>query len=200
MTPPDRQAAQPLVRPALVSVVAFTVLTLAYTAVVTGAAQVLFPWRADGSLVTVRDTVRGSALIAQPFTSPRYFWPRPSATSPGYNGAASGASNVGPTNPALTRAVEARVKALRDADPGNTAPVPVDLVTASASGQDPDISPEAAEYQAARVARARGASAEQVRALVAAHTEGSTLRVLGEPRVNVLRLNLALDSAFGGSK
>ncbi len=187
-----------LVRPAIVSIVAFTLLTLAYTAVVTGLAQVLFPWRANGSLVTVRDTVRGSELIAQPFTLPRYFWPRPSATGPAYNGANSSGSNLGPTNPALTRAVEERVSALRAADPGNTAPVPVDLVTASGSGEDPHISPEAAEYQAARVARARGISPAQVRTLVAAHTEGSTLRVLGEPRVNVLLLNLALDSAFGG--
>jgi len=193
-----RPSAHPLVRPAIVSIIGFSVLTLIYTVIVTGLAQVLFPWRANGSLVTVRDTVRGSELIAQPFTTPGYFWPRPSATSPAYNGASSSGSNLGPTNPALAKAVEANVKALHDADPGDTAAIPVDLVTASASGQDPHISPEAAEYQVARVARARRVSAASVRAIVAAHTEGSTLMVLGEPRVNVLLLNLALDSAFGG--
>ncbi len=187
-----------LVRPAVVSIIAFAVLTLAYTATVTGLAQVLFPWRANGSLITVRDTVRGSELIAQPFTAPRYFWPRPSATTPAYNGAGSSGSNLGPTNPALAKAVEANVKALHDADPGNTMPIPVDLVTASGSGQDPHISPEAADYQAARVARSRGVAAGLVRALIAAHTQRSTFGVLGEPRANVLLLNLALDSAFGG--
>ncbi len=189
-----------LVRPAALSIIAFTVLTLAYTGVVTVLAQILFPWRANGSLITVQGIVRGSELIAQPFTSPRYFWPRPSATSPAYNGANSSGSNLGPTNPDLARAVRDRVAALRAADPGNTAAIPVDLVTASGSGQDPHLSPEAAEYQVARVARARGLDPARVRLLVAAHTEPSTLRVLGEPRVNVLLLNLALDSAFGGTR
>jgi len=200
MTATAPASTHPLVRPAIVSIFAFAVLTLAYTAAVTGLAQVLFPWRANGSLVTVRGTVRGSELVAQPFTTAPYFWPRPSATSPAYNGANSSGSNLGPTNPALTKAVQANVDALRAADPGNTAPIPVDLVTASGSGLDPDISPAAAEYQVARVARARGVSADRVRTVVAAHTAGSTFAVLGEPRVNVLRLNLALDSAFGASR
>ena len=200
MSTPVHSATQAIVRPAIASIIGFTLLTLADTAVVTGLAQVLFPWRANGSLVTVRDTVRGSELIAQPFTGAGYFWPRPSATSPAYNGAGSSGSNLGPTNPALARAVEGRVAALRAADPGNTAPIPVDLVTASGSGQDPHISPAAAAYQVARVARARGVAVAQVRALVVQHTEASTLRVLGEPRVNVLLLNLALDSAFGGRR
>ncbi len=183
-----------LLRPAALAILAFTALTLAYTLAVTGLAQVAFPWRADGSLIVVRDTVRGSELIAQPFTSPGYFWPRPSATTPSYNGAGSSGSNLGPTSPALTRAVADRVTALRQADPGNAAPISVDLVTASGSGQDPHISPAAAEYQVARVARARGIDAARVRTLVAARTERSTFGVLGEPRVNVLLLNLALDS------
>ena len=190
----------PVLRPAVLSILGFTALTLVYTLVVTGLAQVAFPWRANGSLIAVRDTVRGSELVSQEFTKPAYFWPRPSATSPAYNGASSSGSSLGPTNPALTKAVEERVAALRAADPGNTAPVPVDLVTASGSGQDPHISPAAAEYQVARVSRARGVDATRVRALVASHTEASTFGVLGEPRVNVLRLNLALDSAFGATR
>jgi len=189
-----------VLRPAVLSILGFTALTLVYTLVVTGLAQVALPWRANGSLLVVRDTVRGSELVAQGFTRPGYFWPRPSATSPAYNGASSSGSSLGPTNPALAKAVEDRVAALHAADPGNTAPIPVDLVTASGSGQDPHISPAAAEYQAARVARARGVDAGRVRALIAAHTLGSTFGVLGEPRVNVLELNLALDSAFGGNR
>jgi K+-transporting ATPase ATPase C chain len=164
---------------------------------------VLFPNAANGSLID-RDgkpakggagTV-GSDLVGQPFGDPKRFWGRPSATSPyHYNASASSGSNQGPLNPALTDAVKDRVKALREADSGNTAPVPVDLVTASASGLDPHISPAAAEYQVARVAKARGLDPQKVRDLVAQSTEGRQLGFLGEPRVNVLRLNLALDAA-----
>ena len=139
------------------------------------------------------DTIRGSTLIGQPFSGAGYFWSRPSATGPAYNAAGSSGSNLGPSNPALAQAVTDRVAALRTADPSNTAPVPVDLVTASGSGLDPHISPAAAAYQVARVARARGIPEAQVQQLVAAHTEGRTFGVLGEPRVNVLTLNLALD-------
>lgn len=175
---------------------------LAYPLVVTGIAQVAFPGRANGSLIesggrAVRDGARavGSELIGQPFADARHFWSRPSATSPyPYNASASGGSNLGPLNPALTDAVSARIKALRDADPGNTAAVPADLVTASASGLDPHISPAAAEYQLGRVARARGLDAQAVRAMVAQATEGRQFGFLGEARVNVLRLNLALDA------
>ena len=189
-------------RAAAVLLLLLTVITgLAYPLVVTGVAQVVFPAKANGSLIEsdgkpVRDGARavGSELIGQPFADAKHFWSRPSATSPyPYNASSSSGSNQGPLNPALTDAVSARVKVLRDADPGNTAPVPVDLVTASASGLDPHISPAAAEYQVTRVARARGLSPEKVRALVAQATEDRQLGFLGEPRVNVLRLNLALD-------
>lgn len=184
-----------LLRPALSLFVLLTLVTgLVYPLAVTGAAQVLFPHQANGSLVTVNGQVVGSELIGQPFSQPGHFWSRPSATGPdAYNAAASGGSNLGPLNPALADAVKARIEALRAADPGNTAPVPVDLVTASASGLDPHISRAAADYQAARVARARGLPLAQVQALVVTHTEGQVLGFLGEPRVNVLRLNLALD-------
>jgi K+-transporting ATPase ATPase C chain len=185
-----------LVRPAASLLVAFTLLTGAlYPALVTGLAQVLFPGQASGSLIRRDGRAIGSALIGQSFDTPRYFWSRPSATSPvPYNAAASTGSNLGPTNPALLEAVRRRVEQLRLADPGNLAPVPVDLVTASGSGLDPDISPAAAAYQVARVARARGLDSARIAALVTTHTIRRTFGVLGEPRVNVLRLNLALDS------
>lgn len=183
------------IRPALTLLGAFTLLTgVAYPAVVTGAAGVLFPRQAQGSLLRDGETVRGSTLIGQPFSGAGYFWGRPSATSPANNAAASSGSNLGPTNPALEQAVRDRVAALRAADPGNTAAVPVDLVTASGSGLDPHISPAAAAYQVERVAHARGVEEARVQEIVAAHTEGRTFGVLGEPRVNVLALNLALDS------
>jgi K+-transporting ATPase ATPase C chain len=167
---------------------------VAYPLVVTGVAQVVFPHQANGSLIVRAGRTMGSALIGQPFDDPKYFWGRPSGTSPfGYNAASSSGSNLGPTNPAQIAAVQGRVEALHAADPGNTAPVPVDLVTASGSGLDPHISPAAALYQAPRVARVRGLSPETVRRLVERHTEGRWLGLLGEPRVNVLALNLALD-------
>jgi K+-transporting ATPase ATPase C chain len=167
---------------------------VAYPLFVTGLAKTAFPEQASGSLVVKDQKVVGSKLIGQSFEDPRHFWGRPSATSPtGYNAAASTGSNLGPTNEALTKAAKARVDALRAADPQNTAPVPVDLATASGSGLDPHISPAAAEFQVRRVAHARGMSEESIRALVAEHTEGRDLGVLGEPRVNVLLLNLALD-------
>lgn len=178
----------------------FLMLTLvtgvAYPLFVTGVSALLMPGKASGSIVTRDGKAVGSALIGQPFSDPKYFWGRPSATGPQpYNGAASTGSNLAPANPALVEAIQSRVQALREADPGNTAPVPVDLVTASGSGLDPHISPAAALYQVARVARLRGVAQEQLRGLVAAHTEGRTFGILGEPRVNVLALNLALESA-----
>jgi K+-transporting ATPase ATPase C chain len=168
---------------------------VAYPLVATGLAQLVFPQRANGSLIVKDGKPIGSVLIGQSFTDPKYFWGRPSATTPqANNGVNSGGSNLGPTNPALTDAVKQRIAALRTADPGNTAPVPVDLVTASASGLDPEISPAAAQYQLERVAKARGLSTSQVQALVNEYTSGRQLGVLGEPRVNVLQLNLALDA------
>lgn len=182
-------------RPALTSLILFTLITgIAYPLVVTGIAQVIFPFQANGSLIVKDGKVVGSALIGQPFDEPRYFWGRPSATSPfGYNAAASSGSNLSPTSPALVSAVQGRVEALRAADPGNTAPVPVDLVTASGSGLDPHISPAAALYQVSRVARERKLAPDAVRILVERNTEGRFWGLLGEPRVNVLALNLALD-------
>jgi potassium-transporting ATPase KdpC subunit len=184
-----------LIRPALMLLLVFTVLLgLVYPAVITGISQVAFPSQASGSLVHDGDRVVGSSLIGQPCADPRYFWGRPSATAPvPYNAAASTGSNLGPMNSALSDAVKARVSALQNADPSNTAPIPVDLVTASGSGLDPHISPAAAYYQAARVARARGISEAHVRSLVDKSIEGRSLGLIGEPRVNVLRLNLALD-------
>ena len=182
-------------RPALVLLAALSVLTgLVYPAVVTGVAQLVFPHQANGSLIVKDGKVVGSSLIGQPFDDPKYFWGRPSATAPfPYNAAASSGSNQGPTNPALHEAVKGRVEALRAADPDNKAPVPVDLVTASGSGLDPHISPAAALYQVGRVAKARKLDEAAVRRLVEQHTQGRQLGFLGEPRVNVLALNLALD-------
>jgi potassium-transporting ATPase KdpC subunit len=182
-------------RPALVILALLTLVTgVAYPLVVTGIAQAVFPFQARGSLVVKEGKVVGSALIGQPFDDPKYFWSRPSATSPfADNASASSGSNLSPTNPDLVKAVQGRVDALRAADPANTAPVPVDLVTASGSGLDPHISPAAALYQVARVARVRKLDPEAVRQLVERHTEGRSLGFLGEPRVNVLALNLALD-------
>jgi K+-transporting ATPase ATPase C chain len=186
-----------LLRPAISLFVLLTVVTgLAYPAVVTAVARVVFPDQASGSLVRRDGAVVGSTLIGQTFTDPKHFWGRPSATSPmPTNAANSGGSNQGPLNPALVDAVKGRVEALRAADPGNGAPIPVDLVTASGSGLDPHISVAAAEYQVARVARARGVAPDVVRAAVARHTEGRQLGFLGEPTVNVLAHNLDLDGA-----
>ena len=185
-----------LLRPAAALFVLLTVLTGAlYPLLVTGIARAVFPAEAAGSLVRRDGLAVGSSLIGQSFTSARYFWGRPSATTPQpYNGTGSTGSNLGPLNPALLDAVKARIATLRAADPGNGAPIPVDLVTASASGLEPHISVAAAEYQAARVARERGLDVARVRALIAAHQEGRLLGLLGEPRVNVLELNLALDA------
>ena len=184
-------------KPALLLLALLTVVTGGlYPLVVTGIAQGLFPHQANGSLIERDGKVLGSELVGQPFTDPKYFWSRPSATGPvPYNAGASSGSNQGPLNPALADAVKARIDALKAADPGNTAPIPVDLVTASGSGLDPHISPAAAEYQVGRVARARGLTPDAVRALVSRYSEGRAFGVLGEQRVNVLRLNLALDAA-----
>jgi potassium-transporting ATPase KdpC subunit len=182
-------------RPALVAFALLTVVTgVVYPAVVTLIGRVAFPVEVEGSVLERDGKAVGSRLLGQPFTSPQYFWSRPSATSPQpYNGIASSGSNLGPTNPALKAAVAGRIAALRAADPGNARPVPVDLVTASASGLDPHISVAAAQYQVDRVARARNLAPAAVAALVREHTEPPTLGVLGEARVNVLELNLALD-------
>jgi K+-transporting ATPase ATPase C chain len=183
-------------RPVLVLFVLLSLITgIAYPFVVAGIGKVAFPVQAAGSLVERDGKVVGSTLIGQSFSDPKHFWSRPSATSPGPNNAAnSGGSNLGPSNPALVDAVKGRVAALHAADPGNTAPIPVDLVTASGSGLDPEISLAAAQYQAARVARARGLPVERVRALIGEHALGQLFGFLGEPRVNVLELNLALDA------
>lgn len=183
-------------RPALVSLAALTLITgFLYPLVVTGIAQVLFPRQASGSLILIDDKPVGSSLIGQPFDAPKYFWGRPSATSPfPYNAAASSGSNLGPTNDALMKAVQARIDVFKIADPDNPLPLPVDLVTASGSGLDPHISPASAAYQVRRVARAWGMEEAVVRQLVSQHTEGRQLGILGEPRVNVLTLNLALDT------
>lgn len=172
-----------------------TLLTgVAYPLLVTGIAKAAFPEQANGSLIVKGGRVVGSRLIGQPFEDPKHFWGRLSATSPqGYNAASSTGSNLGPTNPDLTKKAKARIDALRAADPGNEALVPVDLVTSSGSGLDPHISPAAAECQVRRVAHARGIPEDRVRTLVAKHTEGRDLGILGEPRVNVLLLNLELD-------
>ncbi|CCJ48528.1 potassium-transporting ATPase subunit KdpC [Bordetella parapertussis] len=194
MHPPLPPAGRPL-RAALVIFLALSVLVgLLYPLATTGVARLLWPFQAGGSLLEQDGRVVGSALIGQSFTDPRYFWGRPSATAPmPYNAAASGGSNLGPANPALAQAVRARIAALRAADPGNPAPIPVDLATASGSGLDPHISPAAAGYQAARVARARGLPTATVEQLIARHTERPVPDILSEPVVNVLALNLALD-------
>ncbi len=183
-------------RPALVVFGLLTLLTgIAYPLVVTGIGQAAFNGRVNGSILQSGDRAVGSRLLGQPFSDPKHFWSRPSATGPQpYNGAISSGSNQGPINPALETAVRDRIAALRAADPGNTAPVPVDLVTASGSGLDPHISPAAADYQVARVARVRKMTEADVRKAVAAATDGRTFGILGEPRVNVLELNLALDA------
>jgi potassium-transporting ATPase KdpC subunit len=166
-----------------------------YPLIVTGIAQLMFPHQANGSLTMKDGKPIGSALIGQPFDDPKYFWSRPSATGPfPYNAGASSGSNLGPTNPDLLKAVADRAEILKRADPGKAASVPVDLVTTSASGLDPDISPAATLYQIPRVAKARGISEDRLRQLVAEHTQGRTFGVLGEPRVNVLTLNLTLDA------
>jgi potassium-transporting ATPase KdpC subunit len=186
-----------LLRPLIVLFVVLTVVTgLIYPAIVTAVGQAAFHHEANGSLIERDGKVVGSALIGQQFDAPKYFWGRLSATTPNpYNAGSSGGSNLGPTNPALADEVKARLAALHDADPDNGAPVPVDLVTSSASGLDPEISPAAAAYQVARVAKARGMSVPQVEALVAQATAGRQFGILGEARVNVLKLNLALDHA-----
>jgi K+-transporting ATPase ATPase C chain len=186
-------------RAALVMLTALTALTgIAYPLAVTGIAALAFPRQAEGSQLVRDGGVVGSSLIGQPFSSPDYFWGRPSATGPvPYNAAASGGSNLAPSNPELARLARERLSVLTSADVASALPVPADLVTASGSGLDPHISPQAAEYQVARVARARGLSEEQVRALVRRYTEGRTMGFLGEPRVNVLELNLALDDFAG---
>ena len=182
-------------RPGLMLTVCMTLLTgVVYPIIVTAMSTLLFHSQAHGSLVFNGDKLIGSRWIGQNFSAPRYFWGRPSATSPQpYNAASSGGSNLGPLNPALIDKVKASAKVLRDADPGNTARIPVELVTGSASGLDPDISPAAAEYQAARVARARNMPVAQVRSLLAQHRQEPSLGVIGEARINVLEVNLALD-------
>lgn len=186
-----------LLKPALLMLLTLSLITgVAYPLLVTGIAQLVFPKQANGSLIYQNRTPVGSALIGQPFDDPKYFWSRLSATGPfAYNAAASSGSNLGPTSEALIQAVAARVQALRQADSSNTQPIPVDLVTASGSGLDPHISPAAAYYQVSRVARARNLDEKFVRQLVEKHIEGRQLGFLGEPRVNVLKLNLELDNA-----
>lgn len=183
---------------ATVAFLCLTVLTgVVYPLLVTGLANLVFPEEARGSLIrNGRGQVVGSKLLGQPFEDPKYFWSRPSATTPAYNANASGGSNLGPTNPALTEAAKTRVDALRAVDPSNLAPIPVDLVTSSGSGLDPHISLAAASYQVERVARVRNVDSARIRRLVDEHTEGPSLGILGEPRVNVLELNLALDALY----
>lgn len=187
---------QSILRPALVMFGALTLVCgVAYPVLVTGVAQAAFPEQARGSLVKQGDRVVGSRLIGQHFSSPRYFWGRPSATAPApNNGGGSSGSNQGPLNPALHEAVKGRIDALRAADPANRAPIPADLVTASASGLDPEISLAGARWQAERVAKARGLATVEVEQMIDAHAEGKAFGLFGEPRVNVLALNLALDA------
>ena len=184
-------------RPALVIFALLSAITgLAYAFLVTGIGKTIFASQTEGSFIVRDGKILGSTLIGQPFADPKYFWGRPSATSPmPYNPTASSGSNQGPTNSALVDAIKGRIEALKAADPGNTAPVPVDLVTASASGLDPHVGPQAALYQAARVAKVRGVDIARVKALIEANTEGPQWGIFGEARVNVLALNLALDRA-----
>jgi potassium-transporting ATPase KdpC subunit len=186
----------PILRPALVTFAVLTALTgVVYPLLVTGIGQAAWPWQAAGSLILRDGKPIGSALIGQGFVEPKYFWSRPSATSPQpYNASNSGGSNLGPLNPALIDAVKGRIEALRAADPTNTAAVPVDLVTTSASGFDPHVSVAGAQYQAARIAKSRNLPLAQIRQLIDKHTAGRLFGFLGEPRVNVLELNLALDA------
>ena len=185
-----------LIRPLVVLFVVLTAVTAAYPAAMTVFGQAVFPSQANGSLIEKDGKAVGSALIGQPFDAPKYFWGRLSATSPmPYNATGSGGSNLGPLNPSLADQVKGRIAALRDAGTDMSKPVPVDSVTASASGLDPEITPAAAAYQAERVAKARNLAPDAVAQLVAANTTGRQFGVLGEPRVNVLKLNLALDAA-----
>ncbi len=185
-----------ILRQAIACIVVFTVITgVIYPLIVTGVAQLVFPRQANGSLIVNNGKTVGSSLIGQSFSSPKYFWARPSATSPmPYNAANSSGSNLGPLNPALTENVKARIAQLKAADAASKPLVPVDLVTASGSGLDPDISPAAAEYQVSRVAKTRNIDESEVRKLIAEYTRNRQLGILGEPRVNVLELNLALDN------
>lgn len=186
-----------IIRPAIVSLFVFTILTgIIYPLAVTGIAQLIFPAQANGSIMVKNGKPVGSALIGQPFDDPKYFWGRLSATAPfPYNSAASSGSNLAQSNPAVVAQAKARLEALQKADPEAPANVPADLATASGSGLDPQISPAAAEYQVRRVVRERGMDTLKVRDLITVHTEGRQFGFLGEPRVNVLRLNLALDDA-----
>jgi K+-transporting ATPase ATPase C chain len=184
-----------LLRQTVLVFLALTVVTgVAYPLLITAVAQVVFPHQANGSLIVQDGKVIGSELIGQQFDDPKYFWSRPSATSPAYNGGASTGSNYGPTNPAQLDAVRGRVEATKQANPDQTGAVPIDLVTASGSGLDPHISPASAEYQVERIAKARGIDPKAVRDLVAKHTHERQLGLMGEPRVNVLKLNLELDA------
>ncbi len=190
------------IRPAVSVFVVITAITgLAYPMLITGISQTLWPQEANGSLIQRQDKVIGSRLIGQNFTNPAYLWGRPSATATTpYNGQASGGSNLGPLNPDLAKTVQSRIAALHQVDPNNNAPVPIDLVTASGSGLDPDITPAAAQYQASRIARLRGVTVEQVHAVIAAHTVAPQAGLFGESRVNVLQVNLALDQLVPLSK
>ena len=183
------------VKPAILIFLVLTIITgILYPLLITGITQALFPNQANGSLIYINGKVVGSSLIGQAFDDPKYLWGRISATSPQYNASSSSGSNIGPSNPALIDEINGRIKALKSADPDNTNLIPVDLVTSSASGLDPHISLAAAYYQAARIARLRGLSQEAIKILIAKHTSGRLFGLIGEPVVNVLELNLALDA------